>query len=398
MTTPPEYDVAIAGGGLVGAALGALLVRQGRVDPRRVLILERDWVEAPATGSPLDLRVSAFSRASHQVLSDCDAWRRLDVQRVAAYERMQVWHEGIAPESRDALCFDAAEIAAPDLGAIIENRAVLAALQAAYRDGGGALRRERLAGFTQSPAGVTISTESGTLTARLVVGADGAASRVRELAGITATERSYGERAIVASIRTQLPHRATARQSFLATGPLALLPLADGQCSIVWSALEVEASRLLALGEADFNRELTRASGGVLGQLTLQSERLDFPLRRIAAERYVAGRCVLVGDAAHVIHPLAGQGVNQGLLDVAALCRVIAGRPAREDVAAKRQLRAYERERRSGNAIMGTLVDRLDGAFKGSPGVSGRLAREALAAVARSGLARAFFARQANGS
>ena len=378
--------------------MGALLLRHGRVDPRRVLLLERDWVEPPAADTRLDLRVSAFSCASRRVLVDCDAWRRLQGSRVAPYERMLVWHEGIAPDSADALCFDAAELAEPDLGAIIENRAVQAALLAAYVDGGGAVLRERLTGFTQDGDAVTLTTEAGQQRARLLIGADGASSQVREWAGIGATERGYGERAIVAMIATQLPHRATARQNFLATGPLALLPLADGHCSIVWSALDSESIRLMGLEESAFNRELTGASGGALGALALVSERLVFPLRRIAAEHYVSGRCALVGDAAHVIHPLAGQGVNQGLLDAAALCRKIAQRPPREDVAAARLLRAYERERRSGNAVMGALVDRLDGLFKGPPGVAGRLAREGMALVARSAALRQFFARQANGS
>jgi len=245
---------------------------------------------------------------------------------------------------------------------------------------------------------VAITSESGVCRARLLVGADGAASQVRNLAGIASREASYGERAIVALIRSAQPHRATAWQNFLSTGPLALLPMADGHCSIVWSALDAESARLMALDEAAFNRALTRASGGALGELALASERLVFPLRRIAAERYVSGRCALVGDAAHVIHPLAGQGVNQGLLDAAALCRAIGARPAREDVAAPRVLRAYERERRSGNALMGAVVDQIDAVFKGPPGLAGRFAREGLGLVARSAVLRQFFARQANGS
>lgn len=394
---PTDYDIAIAGGGLVGAALGALLLRQGRVDPQRVLLLERDWPEAPAPGTPLDLRVSAYSRASQQVLQSCDAWRRLDATRSAPYERMQVWHEGIAPESADALRFEAAEIAEPDLGAIIENRAVQAALLAAYVDAGGQVQRERLVGLTQSAECVQLQTESGPCSARLLVGADGAASRVRELAGITASQRSYGEQAIVATVRSAQPHRFTAWQSFLATGPLALLPLADGQCSIVWSAVDDEAARLMALEESAFNLALTRASGGALGALALSSERWVFPLRRLSADHYVAGRCVLVGDAAHVIHPLAGQGVNQGLLDAASLCEVLADRPPREDVGALRLLRRYERARRSGNALMGTMVDQLDGLLTGKVGFGGRLAREGMGLVARHALLRQFFVRQAMG-
>ena len=143
--------------------------------------------------------------------------------------------------------------------------------------------------------------------------------------------------------------------------------------------------------------KLTRASGGVLGSLRLQSGRSAFPLQRLDAARYVAGRCVLVGDAAHTIHPLAWQGANQGLLDAAALCEVIGDRPPREDPAAPALLRRYERWRRSGNAVMGTAMDQLDAAFQCNAGLRGRLAREGMARVARSGPIKEFFMRHALG-
>lgn len=393
-----DVDVAIVGGGMVGAALGALLVREGRLVPSRVLVLEREQPQAPSAGDAYDLRVSAISRASERILAAAGAWSLLDAGRVAPYQAMCVWHEGSAPDGVDALRFEASAIAERDLGSIIENRNLqLAALQA-FEAGGGRLCREKLQSLDTAPDAVLLHTASASIRARLVVGADGAASRVREALGITTTLRDYGARAIVATVASALPHRSTAWQVFLPTGPLALLPLADGSCSIVWSAVDAEAERLLALDPAAFDAALTRASSAVLGPLRVIGARRVFPLRRMSADAYVVGRCVLVGDAAHTIHPLAGQGVNQGLLDAAALCEVIAERPAQEDPAAPRLLRRYERVRRSGNALVGGLMDQIDAAFRSPVGIRGRLAREGLAVVARSTLLRDLLMRQALGT
>ena len=392
-----EADVAIVGGGMVGAALGALLVRQGRIDPSRVVVLERERPQAAIAGSAFELRVSAISRASERILRAAGAWPLLDTTRVAPYQSMRVWHEGSAPDGRDALSFDAAAMAERDLGAIIENRNIQVAALQAFEAGGGRLLRESLQDISQQPDAVLLRTSGPTVRARLVVGADGAASRVREAAGITAPASDYGERAIVATVACELPHGSTAWQVFLSTGPLALLPLADGHCSLVWSAIDDEAARLLALDEQAFNIALTRASARVLGSLQVVSERRAFPLRRMMAARFATGRCVLVGDAAHTIHPLAGQGVNQGLLDAAALCEAIADRPPREDPAAPRLLRRYERERRAGNAVVAALMDQLDAAFRGAPGLTGRIAREGLGWVGRSRVLREALTRQALG-
>jgi 2-polyprenylphenol 6-hydroxylase len=386
-----DAEVAIVGGGVVGAALALLLVRKARVAARDIVIIERERPQPPQSGSAFDLRVSALSPANQTLLSELGVWQQLDHARVAHYERMVVWHESAPPDSPDTLCFDAAEMGEPWLGCVLENRALQAALLSACVAAGIEIREAALQGLHFDNEQATLNVGGTELRAQLVVGADGAASGVREAAHMDTRIRDYGQRAIVATVRGSGGHRATAWQCFLATGPLALLPLASGDCSIVWSAVEQEADRLMALSVDDFNAALTIASDGVLGPLQLQGERVSFPLRRVEASRYVAPHCVLVGDAAHVIHPLAGQGVNQGLQDAAALVHSLSLRPPRESVAAARALHRYERERRSGNALMGAVVDGFDQAFTRQGGAAAWFGREALSLANRSLVAKRFF-------
>lgn len=388
-------EIAIVGGGIVGAALAALTALRGQVGADRIVLLDPDRPQPPRGDEPLDLRVSAFSPASIALLEETGAWQRLDRSRLADYERMVIWPEHVPADSPDALVFEAAELGEARLGVIAENRAVQAALLARCEALGIRLLREKLVGLEFGGDVAVLTAGAERLEAALVVGADGANSAVRAAAAIPAKERSYGQQAIVATVRATRPRVATAFQCFLSTGPLALLPLPDGCYSIVWSATEERARELLALDEAGFNAALTAASDGVAGSLALASPRAAFALRRLAAQRYVAPGCVLVGDAAHVIHPLAGQGVNQGLLDVAALVAALAQRPAGESAAALRALRRYERERRSGNALMGAMVDAFDRVFSGGATLPARIAGEGMALVNRSALARRFFVTQA---
>ncbi|MFM1886647.1 MAG: hypothetical protein RL026_1804 [Pseudomonadota bacterium] len=383
----PRHDVVVVGGGPVGACLASLLVHAGFA-AERIALLEPAVPAAPLPGEAFDPRVSAWSPASRELLQRCGAWSRIDPRRISPYERMCVWHEGGAPDRDDALRFDASGVGEPDLGAIIENRAVQVALLGSFVAAGGVLHRASATGVQWQRDRVQLRVHdaagvSGVLEASLVVAADGALSPLRGWVGIEVNRQPYGEQAIVATVRPQHAHQRTAWQVFLGTGPLALLPLADGDCSIVWSATDARSRQLQALGDAAFEAALLRASGGVLGALRLQGPRRAYPLQRLVATRYVAERCALVGDAAHVIHPLAGQGANQGLQDVATLARVLATRPAREDVGAPHLLRAYERERKAGNALMGWLVDALDRGFAEDAGPGGRVVREGFSWVAR---------------
>jgi ubiquinone biosynthesis UbiH/UbiF/VisC/COQ6 family hydroxylase len=391
----PDADVAIVGGGIVGATLALQLARGSRLRPGRILLIEPAPPAAPSPGSPIGLRVSAIAPGSRAQLTQLGAWSRLDAARIAPYERMRVWHEAVPPDSPDVLVFDAAEAGEPDLGCIVENAALQSALLAACIDSGIRVLPATLQSLRVDDDAVSLQLDSGTLRAELAVGADGANSAARRMLEIPATEVAYGQRAIVATVRIARAHGSTAWQRFLATGPLALLPLPGEQVSIVWSAAEERSAQLLGMTPQAFNAELTAASANVLGELALAGERAAFPLRRLAASRYVRPRIALVGDAAHVIHPLAGQGVNQGLEDAMALAQALADRPPRESVGALTALLRYQRERRAGNALVGSVVDGLDHLFTRPPGLASWVAREGMALVARSPLARRVLVRQA---
>ncbi len=216
--------------------------------------------------------------------------------------------------------------------------------------------------------------------------------------GLAAETSSYRQTAIVANVRTELPHERTAWQRFLRTGTLAFLPLADGCSSIVWSADDAAAAPLLAMSPGDFEQELLRQSDGVLGALKLRTERLSFPLHKLTAHRFTAHRCALIGDAAHVVHPLAGQGVNLGLLDAAALCELIcAAFRMREDPGAQTVLRRYERWRKSEIEPIALAIDGFNRYLAHGVGPLSRLAQRGLALVNRSDEVKRFFITRALG-
>jgi 2-octaprenylphenol hydroxylase len=358
--------ILIAGAGAVGLAVAALLATGRCADRLRVTVL--DARPGPRwRAAEIDTRVYALSRASQSVLERVGAWQRVTERRAAPYRRMRVW-EGPDPYSPSALDFDSADIGEPDLGHIVEDallRTVLADVLAAAPQAQ-LVSGAEIAAVDGSGGEVDVALRAGgSLRATVLLAADGSDSSVRRLLDLPVARHSYEQTAIVAHVTSTRAHEHTAWQRFLPGGPLAFLPLADGRCSIVWSLPTAEADRLLAAGDAEFLAELGAASAGVVGDLTACTKRSAFALQASHALRYTTQRVALLGDAAHTVHPLAGQGMNLGFLDAAALAAVIEDAVlAGEDVGDLKVLRRYERERKGDNLAMLAVFDGLNRLFR----------------------------------
>jgi len=392
-----QPTVVIAGAGVVGLATAALLATGRCADRLRVHVLDAR-APPPWRAEELDLRVYALSRASQRLLESVGAWWSIAARRACAYRRMHVW-EGPDPAA-GALEFDSADIAEPDLGHIVEDSLIRAALanvlasapNAEVTTGAGveSLETERRAAVVRLAGGRT-------LRGTLLVAADGSDSAVRRLLALPVVARGYGQTALVTHVASTKPHRQTAWQRFLPGGPLAFLPLADGRSSVVWSLPSERAAELLAAAPAELVAELSSASAGVLGEIGSCSARAGFPLQALHAPRYCAARAALVGDAAHTVHPLAGQGMNLGLLDAAALARVVEDALlAGEDPGDLKVLRRYERERKGANLEMLLALDALHRLFA-LPDWAAPLRGAGLRTVQRSGVAKRFCMRRALG-
>lgn len=355
MVENSRYDVAVVGGGVVGSAFTLALARAGLT----VLLVSGEQVSPPKARDPIDLQVSAMLPASERILSALGVWQAIEAVRSSPFRRMEVWD--IA--GFGVLTFDSNVLGEPRLGHIVEDRLVQAALRAELSRHSKATVRcpASLQDFGVGEDGVTLELEDGIkVRAALLVGADGADSRVREIAGIPVTTWDYGRHALLCHVRTSEPHNQTCFQRFLPAGPLAFLPVDEGRSSLFWSMSPEEGEELLGMETDDFGRALEEASQKRLGIVREVSERAAVDLNYHHARRYVDERVALIGDAAHVVHPLAGQGVNLGLMDAVALAEVVVkARRDRRDFGLVSELRPYERWRKGDNLIMANTLNAL---------------------------------------
>lgn len=356
-----ECDIAIVGGAMAGSALACALAGS----PYRVIVIENNPPTTFSRDNFFDARVVALSAASQQFLQQIGVWQDICAQRVSPYEKMQVWDaEGTAE-----ICFDCADVQQPALGHIVENSLIVDVLQKKLQQAGNirclcpAAVSDLRGNDAGSPVCELVLADQRVVRASLVVAADGAVSTLRNLADIKITEWDYGHTAIVATVKTATSHQRTARQRFMATGPLAFLPLrtSDGDehwSSIVWSIVPEQAQALLDLSPQDFSGKLDQAIEHKFGEILEVRNRFAFPLRQRHAQVYYRNHVVLIGDAAHTIHPLAGQGVNLGFMDVKALAEELLSAHARGiAVCHSSVLQRYQRRRRGDNLAMTAVME-----------------------------------------
>ena len=345
-----QFKIIIVGAGITGLTLAALLAKGRHADVLGITVIDAAMRPQFVPEENVSLRVSAIANGSAELLDSVAAWSIIKQARVSPYESMRVWDESDAPDGDATLRFDAAEFAVPQLGYIVENVLIQDAL---------------LKVLDECDVSLQFETKIESLPeADLVIGADGARSYVRELAGIKTNQWPYEQTAVVTHLRTEVDHNATARQRFLRDGPLGMLPLSDGRISVVWSTTPDIAQQALGASDEELGRMLTDASDGVMGKLTVAGPKGAFPLCAQHAEDYVQQGIALVGDAAHAIHPLAGQGANLGLQDTAELARVIdAAIDGGLYPGDRRVLRRYERSRKGANLTMMHFMTGLNRLF-----------------------------------
>ena len=352
-----EFDVLIVGGGMVGATLGCALGGSGL----RVAVLEDSPPEEFNAEQPYDLRVSAVSIASANILKTLGIWRGIAARRLCPYRRMRVW------EDQGDVEFRSEEIGEPVLGHIVENRIIQLSALERLKDFSNVtlLSSVKTTNISYAATGSSVELDNGqVLKCRLLVAADGGFSRVRQAAGMGVSGWDYEQHALVLTVDTGYGQQDITWQRFTPAGPQALLPLPGAHASLVWYNTPEEVKRLRSLADGSLLSELLATFPDCLGEIKAITARGSFPLRRQHALRYAKDGVALIGDAAHMIHPLAGQGVNIGLLDAAALAEVlINARKRGADIGDLSILSAYESMRRRNNLLMMTVMDAFYRAF-----------------------------------
>ena len=341
-----KYDLIIVGAGVVGLAAAAALA----TTDLKILILDQKPLATIPISDTYDARVFAINHSSQELLNNINAWPEIKAQRLCPYTAMHVWD----PITRAEINFSHREIGQQNLGFIIEQQVIINSLIKIIKTYNNIkFVTAKLEALTLEPAIITTTTQEK-FSAQLIIAADGANSWCRQQVGIACREQPYQQQAIVATVQTAHPHKFTARQSFLPTGPLAFLPLADPNlCSIVWSLDDAASAEILALPDHEFKQLLATKFDRCLGDVLQVSSRQSFPLIARHAQEYVKNNLVLIGDAAHTIHPLAGQGVNLGLADVSLLVRNIKNSLNKNrDYAALHNLRPFVRARKMHNMAM----------------------------------------------
>lgn len=386
-----QYDLVIVGGGMVGATLACALGGSAF----RVAVVESELPPEFSPEQPRDIRVSALSIASVSIFDALGAWQGIAKRRYCPFRRMRVW------EGQGDVEFDSRDINESVLGYIVENRVIQLALLERLKDFGNIQRfcPVNTRAVDYAAAASTVTLEDGTrLTGRLLVAADGGFSRVRQAAGMGVNHQDYEQQALVLTVETGYGQQDITWQRFVPTGPQAFLPLTGTYASLVWYHTPEEVKRLKGCPDADLLAELTREFPACLGEIRRIVARGSFPLRRQHALCYAKEGVALIGDAAHMIHPLAGQGVNIGLLDAAALAEVIVAAAERgEDFGAADTLKRYERMRRSDNFVMMSAMDLFYRVF-GNANVPLKLLRNlGLGLAERIAPVKNFFMRQAMG-
>ena len=350
------YDIIIVGGGMVGLSFACELIDSDF----SVAVIERSELK-PVAEQP-DCRVSAINRTALARFARRGVFQSELSERVCAYEKMFVWDQTGAGQ----ILFDSAELGVSELGAIIENNVLQRMLldKVMSADNIDYLCPQEIVSIDYSfvderAADITVHLNADnnaaerTLTAKLLIGADGVNSRVREVAGIQRNRQPYQQQGLVCNVSTSEPHQHTAWQCFMPTGPLAFLPLYNGQSSIVWSLDEEAARATMALDDQAFMLALAEAGEYKLGEVTEVGQRYLFPLTHGHAAEYVKPGLALIGDAAHNIHPLAGQGANLGIADAFALADIIIeAHSAGRQWAAEHTLKKYQRQRKGANTVM----------------------------------------------